>query len=80
MKLIHKMLLTLLHDERNLLSVSKQLNGSEGGHEGMKPQTRLATRSAIRSVSLQIRDYQVTVKVKTPVPQSPTSLMRSSLR
>jgi len=45
-----------------------------------KPQTRLATRSATRSVSLQIRDYQVTVKVKTPVPQSPSSLMRSSMR
>jgi hypothetical protein len=45
-----------------------------------KPQTRLATRSATRSVSLQIRDYQVTVKVNTPVPQSPNSLMRSSIR
>jgi hypothetical protein len=44
----------------------------------MKPQTRLVTRSAIRSVSLQIRDYQVTVKVKTPVPQSPNSLLRNS--
>lgn len=35
-----------------------------------KHQSRLATRSPMRSVSLQIRDYQVTVKVKTPVPQA----------
>lgn len=36
----------------------------------LKPVARLATRSALRSVSLQIREYQVTVKVKTPVPQA----------
>jgi len=35
-----------------------------------KYQSRLATRSPMRSVSLQIRDYQVTVKVKTAVPQA----------
>ena len=34
-------------------------------------QPRLASRSPLRSVSLQIRDYQVTVKVRTPVPQAP---------
>jgi len=33
-------------------------------------QSRLASRSPIRSVSLHIREYQVTVKVKSPVPQS----------
>jgi hypothetical protein len=35
----------------------------------VKSQRRLATRSPLRSVSLQIRDYQVTVKVNSPVPQ-----------
>jgi hypothetical protein len=35
-----------------------------------KHESRLATRSPMRSVSLQIRDYQVTVKVKTAVPQA----------
>ncbi len=35
----------------------------------LKHQSRLATRSSMRSVSLQIREYQVTVKVKSPVPQ-----------
>ncbi len=35
-----------------------------------KHQSCLATRSPMRSVSLQIRDYQVTVKVKTAVPQA----------
>ncbi len=40
----------------------------------LKYVSRLATRSPLRSVSLQIREYQVTVKVKTPVPQArPTS-------
>jgi hypothetical protein len=34
-------------------------------------QSRLATRSPLRSVSLQIREYQVTCKVKGPVPQHP---------
>lgn len=39
----------------------------------MKPETRAETRSPNRSVSLQIRDYQVTVKVKSFVPQTPVS-------
>lgn len=43
-------------------------------------QSRLATRSPLRSVSLQIRDYQVTVKVKTPVPQAPNPTLRSAAR
>ena len=37
---------------------------------------RLSTRSPLRAVSLQFRDYQVTVKVKTPVPQSRPLLTR----
>lgn len=46
-----------------------------------KHDSRLATRSPMRSVSLQIRDYQVTVKVKSPVPQIKTpSLLRWSVR
>jgi hypothetical protein len=36
----------------------------------LKSQYRLATRSPIRAVSLQIRDYQVTMKVKSPLPQA----------
>ena len=32
-------------------------------------QSRLSVRNPLRSVSLQIREYQVTVKVRTPVPQ-----------
>lgn len=43
-----------------------------------KPQSRLANRSPLRSVSLQIREYQVTVKVKTAVPQK--SSLRLSFR
>ena len=39
----------------------------------LKHETRPETRSPIRSVSLQIRDYQVTVKVKSFVPQTPVS-------
>ncbi len=35
-----------------------------------KSQDRLVTRTPNRSVSLLIRDYQVTVKVKSPVPQA----------
>jgi hypothetical protein len=46
----------------------------------LKQQSRLATRSPMRSVSLQIRDYQVTLKVKSPVPQIRTSLARLSIR
>jgi len=43
-------------------------------------QSRLATRSPMRSVSLQIRDYQVTLKVKSQVPQIRTSLPRLAIR
>ena len=46
----------------------------------LKQQTRLATRSPMRSVSLQIRDYQVTLKVKSPVPQIRTSSARLAIR
>jgi hypothetical protein len=46
----------------------------------LKHQSRLAVRSPLRSVSLQIREYQVTVKVKSPVPQPSHSLVRSSVR
>ncbi len=44
----------------------------------LKHQSRLAIRSQMRSVSLQIREYQVTVKVKTSVPQP--RLARMSVR
>jgi len=43
-------------------------------------QSRLAVRSPLRSVSLQIRDYQVTCKVKTPVPAAKSSQVRWSVR
>jgi len=43
-------------------------------------QSRLATRSPLRSVSLQIREYQVTCKVKGPVPQPRPTLLRWSAR
>lgn len=46
----------------------------------LKQQSRLATRSPIRSVSLQIRDYQVTLKVKSAVPQLQPSLARLNAR
>lgn len=47
----------------------------------LKQQSRLATRSPMRSVSLQIRDYQVTLKVNSPVPQIKTpSFVRWSFR
>ena len=42
----------------------------------LKPVSRLATRSPLRSVSIQIREYQVTVKVKTPVPQARPASVR----
>lgn len=42
----------------------------------LKTQPRLSTRSPIRSVTLQFRDYQVTVKVKSPVPQAKPQLFR----
>ena len=38
-----------------------------------KQSTRPENRSPVHSVSLQIRDYQVTVKVKTSVPRIPSS-------
>lgn len=38
-----------------------------------KNDSRPGSRSPNRSVVLQIRDYQVTVKVKTAVPQVPSS-------
>ena len=39
----------------------------------LKHETRAENRTSNRSVSLQIRDYQVTVKVKSFVPQAPVS-------
>lgn len=42
----------------------------------LKHQTRLVTRAPMRSVSLQIRDYQVTVKVRTAVPRVKGSAIR----
>ena len=45
-----------------------------------KQQSRLATRSPIRSVSLTIRDYQVTLKVKSAVPQLNPQLSRQAVR
>lgn len=38
--------------------------------------SRLSIRSPLRSVSLQFRDYQVTIKVKTPVPQAKPANVR----
>ena len=47
----------------------------------LKQSSRLdATRGPNRSVSLQIRDYQVTVKVKSPVPPTKSPLVRWTLR
>ena len=39
----------------------------------MKHSTRPATHPPVRSVSIQIREYQVTVKVKSAVPQTPST-------
>jgi hypothetical protein len=39
----------------------------------LKHATRPDHHSPVRSVSLQIRDYQVTVKVKSAVPQTPSA-------
>lgn len=39
----------------------------------LKLSTRPETRFPVRSVSLQIRDYQVTVKVKSSVPKTPST-------
>jgi hypothetical protein len=38
----------------------------------LKPTTRPVNGHPVRSVSLQIREYQVTVKVKSAVPQIPS--------
>ena len=47
----------------------------------LKHSTRPANRLAVRSVSIQIREYQVTVKVKSAVPQPPsTAFVRPSFR
>jgi hypothetical protein len=46
----------------------------------LKHQSRLTAHSPLRSVSLQIRDYQVTIKVKTPVPQVRSATVRWSAR
>jgi len=47
----------------------------------LKHQTRPGTSSPVRSVSLQIRDFQVSVKVKSAVPRVPSSAMaRASFR
>ncbi len=48
----------------------------------LKHQPRPGTRSPVRSVSLQIRDYQVTVKVRSSVPQCPSTagFVRASFR
>jgi hypothetical protein len=48
-----------------------------------KDQTRPGNRVPIHSVSLQIRDYQVTMKVKSTVPQvrnSAAAAVRTSFR
>ena len=47
----------------------------------LKQQSRLRIPVPIRSVSLQIRDYQVTLKVKSSVPQTvKPSLNRFAVR
>ncbi len=47
----------------------------------LKQQSRLGTHLPIRTVSLHIRDYQVTLKVKSNVPQTTTpSLLRPATR
>jgi hypothetical protein len=47
----------------------------------LKQTSRVDTRSAVRSVSLQIRDYQVTVKVRSAVPQPrPAAFLRTTAR
>ena len=43
-------------------------------------QSRLTARSPLRSVSIQIREYQVTIKVRTPVPQVKPAAVRWSVR
>jgi len=52
-------------------------------HEGIEAfdSTRPPGHPVVRSVSLQIREYQVTVKVKSAVPQTPsTTAVRPSFR
>jgi hypothetical protein len=44
----------------------------------LKQASRVFARTQLRSVSLQIRDYQVTLKVKTPVPQPRPAAVRLS--
>lgn len=39
----------------------------------LKHQTRPGNLTPVRSVSIQIREYQVTVKVRSSVPQVPSS-------
>jgi len=47
----------------------------------LKQQTHPGTHSPVRSVSLQIREFQVSVKVKSAVPQVPSSgAVRASFR
>ena len=47
----------------------------------LKDSTHPANRPPVRSVSIQIRDYQVTVKVRSVVPQTPSSRsVRASFR
>ena len=48
--------------------------------KGIKEQSRLATSSPKRSVSIQIRDYQVTAKVKSAVPRPSPAAVRSLVR
>ena len=66
---------------RSLFVVTNNSVNARGTMKDLKHQSRLATRSPLRSVSLQIRDYQVTLKVKSSVPQVKTpSLARWSFR
>ena len=47
----------------------------------LKHQNRPGTGSPSRSVSLQIRDYQVTVKVRSALPQvKPSPVLRTHIR
>jgi hypothetical protein len=47
----------------------------------LKPLTRPDHQSPVRAVAIKIKDYQVTVKVKTAVPQIPsTRFARYSFR
>lgn len=39
----------------------------------LRNDTRPASSSPVRGVSLQIRDYQVIVKVRSTVPQTPSA-------